>query len=354
MRVLLLLVCLLAATPAAAQQLRAVPEQVASEREALRGVEVFLVNEGDAPLDAEGPRELEVTAADGTRLVLERVPGPKRTIAPGGFAKARYVPVSVAGVAVPPADAHAAAELPAPGETVTASSTGSSSAFLDRFAPHEPIYGVAGLGDSGAKLQVSFAFRPFAEEAPLKLGNLRFAYTQTLFWALDQPSGPFRATNYSPEVYADVPVDETASLALGYRHDSNGRGPATSIDVNRIFLRAQKAFDLGNDWRLDIAPMAWFYVGNQGTEPALRDYWGYTSLTAAIQQKDGIKVAVTGRGNFETGRGSAELFVSYPLARLGLGFGFYLFGQAYTGPGEALDDRGVNDSHVRIGIALTR
>jgi hypothetical protein len=353
MRRLLLLACLFAATPAAAQ-VRAVPAPVASEREALRGVEVYLVNEGTEPLEAEGPRELEVTAADGTRLVLERVPGAKRTLGPGEFAKARYVPVSVAGAVIPPAQAHPAAETPEPGETVVASSTGSSAGFLDRFEPHEPTYGVGGIDDAGAKLQVSFAFRPFSDKAPLKLGNLRFAYTQTMFWALDRPSGPFRATNYSPEIYADIPVSDTATLALGYRHDSNGRGVAESVDVNRIFLRAEKAFDLGAGWRLDLAPQAWFYVGKSGTVANLSDTWGYTSLTASIGQQDGVKLAVTGRGNVRTRKGSAELFVSYPLARIARGVGFYLFGQAYTGFGEALDDWNKRDSHARIGIALTR
>jgi phospholipase A1 len=353
MRRLLLLACLFAATPAAAQ-LRTVPAPVASEREALRGVEVFLLNEGQAPIEAEGPRELEVTAADGTRLVLERVPGAKHTLAPGEFAKARYVPVSVAGAVIPPAQAHAPAELPEPGETVVASSTGSSAGFVDRFEPHEPVYGVGGLGDSGAKLQLSFAFRPFAEQAPLKLGNLRFAYTQTMFWALDKPSGPFRATNYSPEVYADIPVSDTATVALGYRHDSNGRGVTDSVDVNRIFLRVEKSFDLGGKWRLDLAPQAWFYVGNSGAVHTISDTWGHTSLTAAIAQQDGVKLAVTGRGNVRTGKGSAELFVSYPLARIAKGVGFYLFGQVYTGFGEALDDWNRRASHARIGIALTR
>ena len=353
MRLLLALAALLIALPAGAQ-VRAIPAQPASEAEALRGVEVFLVNEGEAPADAEGPREIEVTATDGTRLVLERMPGPRRTIAPGGFAKARYVPVAVAGHAIPPSAEHPPAELggDAPLETTVSSSTGSSSAFLDRFEPHEPIYGVFGAGDSGAKLQASFAFRPFAEAAPLNLGGLRFAYTQTMFWAIDQPSGPFVSTIYSPEVYADVPVDEATTLALGWRHDSNGRG-AGSIDVNRFFLRGQRSFDLGGDWRLDVSSQAWFYVGEQGAAPDLRDYWGYTSLTAAIRQEDGIKLAVTGRGNFETGRGSAELFVSYPLARIG-GAGFYLFGQAFTGHGETLDGYAIKDSHARIGIALTR
>src|SRR5436305_1094669 len=76
------------ALPALAQ-VRAVPAQPASEQAALRGVEVFLVNEGEAPIADAGPRQLEITAADGTRLMLERTPGPTPTIAPHGFAKAR-------------------------------------------------------------------------------------------------------------------------------------------------------------------------------------------------------------------------------------------------------------------------
>ncbi|RYD56139.1 MAG: phospholipase [Sphingomonadales bacterium] len=352
MRLLLFTLGLLSATPAAAQ-LRAVPAQPASEVEALRGVEVFLVNEGDAAVSDAGPRELEVTATDGTRLVLERAPGPTRTVEPGAFAKVRYVPVHVAGRAVPPAEAHPAAEVPA-SETVAHSSTGSSAAFVDRFEPHEPIYGAFGAGDAGGKLQVSFAFRPFAENAPLKLGNLRFAYTQAMFWAIDRPSGPFRSTNYSPEVYADLPMDETTRVALGYRHDSNGRGLADSVDVNRVFARVEKSFDLGSDWRLDLAPQAWFYAGKKTARRDLRDYYGYTSLTAAIGQKDGLKLAVTARGNFETGKAAAELYASYPLTRIGGGLGFYVFGQAFTGYGEALDDYRRSATHARIGIALTR
>lgn len=352
MRLLLLAFGLIAASPAAAQ-LRAIPAQPASESEALRGVEVFLVNEGEAPVSDAGPRALEVTATDGTRLMLERAPGPTRTVQPGGFVKARYVPVGIAGRAVPPSAAHAPAEAPA-SETTVQSSTGSSSAFIDRFEPHEPVYGVVGAGNAGGKLQVSFAFRPFDADAPLKLGNLRFAYTQTMFWALDLPSGPLSATNYAPEVYADMPLDETTKLALGYRHDSNGGGLLHSVDVNRIFARAEKSFDLGDDWRLDLAPQAWFYIGQTTVTPDLRDYFGYTSLSAAISQPEGLKLSLTGRGSFETGKGGAELFVSYPLTRLGGGVGFYIFGQAFTGYGEALDEYRRNRTRARIGIALTR
>jgi outer membrane phospholipase A len=340
------------AVPALAQ-VRAVPAQPASEQAALRGVEVFLVNEGEAPIADAGPRQIEITATDGTRLVLERTPGPTPTIAPHGFAKARYVPVGVAGVAVPPAAQHRPAEVPEQ-ETVVQSSTGSSSGLLARFEPHEPIYGAFGTDDAGGKVQVSFAVRPFAENAPLQLGNLRFAYTQTMFWAVNEPSGPFRSTNYSPELYADVPVDETTRVALGWRHDSNGRGVTDSVDLNRIFVRGEKSFDLGGDWRIDIAPQAWFYVGSSGTFHDMKDYYGYTALAASIAQEDGIKLALTARGNVKTGHGAAEAFLSYPLRRLGGGLGIYLFGQAFTGYGEALDRYNVNDTHARIGIAFTR
>ncbi|KTF67236.1 phospholipase [Sphingomonas sp. WG] len=343
----------LIAVPAARAQIRAVPAQPASEQAALRGVDVFLVNETDAPIADAGPRQIEVTATDGTRLVLERTPGPVPTIAARGFAKARYVPVGIAGLALPPAVRHQAAEVP-PQETVVQSSTGSSAGFLERFEPHEPVYGAFGLKDAGGKLQVSFAVRPFAEDAPLQLGHLRFAYTQTMFWALSEPSGPFRSTNYSPELYADIPYDETTRVALGWRHDSNGRGETDSVDINRIFLRAEKRFDLGEDWRIDLAPQAWVYVGSSGTFQDMKDYFGYTALTAAIQQKDGIKIAVTGRGNVRTGRGAGELFVSYPLTRIGGGLGIYLFGQAFTGYGEALDRYNVRTTHARLGIAFTR
>ncbi|MFZ5748704.1 MAG: phospholipase A [Pseudomonadota bacterium] len=333
-------------------QVRAVPTQPADEREALRGVEVFLVNEGDVAVSDDGPRQLEVTAADGTRMVLERVPGPRKVLAPGGFVKLRYVPVGLAKVTVPPDAVHPAADIPERETVLAPSSTGSSAGFFSRFEPHEPIYGAVGAGDAATKLQFSFGFRPFGGDGALS--HLRFAYTQTMFWATDKPSAPFRASIYSPEVYADVPVKDGLTLQFGYRHDSNGGGIIDSVDANRLFGRVVQTFDLGGDWHFDLAPQGWVYFGEVGNAPDLKDYWGNAGLTAAIRQDDGLKVAVSARGNFGTGRGGAELFVSYPLAKLDKGIGIYLFGQGFTGYGEALDDYRRNATHARLGIALTR
>ncbi|ODP36101.1 phospholipase A [Sphingomonas turrisvirgatae] len=359
---------LLIATPAAAQ-VRAIPAQPASEREALRGVEVILINEGASAVPAEGPRQIEVTAADGTRLVLERLPAPAATVAPGSFVKARYVPIAYAARPAPPTNIPGqpapapstvgsayAGDLPPPPATGTESETlaslGSAAGFLDRFSPHEPIYGVFGLDDAGAKLQVSFAFQPFGGDGAAS--RLKFAYTQTMFWRLDLPSGPFTHTTYSPEIFADVPLDPTATLGIGWRHDSNGEGTATSIDANRLFVRLTKAFDLGNGWRAEVAPQGWVYVGTQGVAPDLDRYWGHAALGLTLVKPDSLKLSVTARGDVRSGRGAAELFASYPLARIDGGIGFYLFGQAFTGFGEALDDYRRRDSHARIGIALTR
>lgn len=324
-------------------QVRAVPDQPASAGAADAGVTVYLLNEGDSPATAPPPERIEVTAADGTRIALAPDESLHAAIAAGGFARLRYRPVAAA-VAV------ASGGTPAR-ETVVATATGVRAADADRFRPHEPIYGVFGTGDAGAKLQVSFAFQPFDTRV---LEHLRFAYTQTMFWAIDQPSGPFRATTYTPEVYADVPVGPATSVAFGYRHDSNGRGGARSVSANRLFVGASHVFDLGGDWRAAVSPRAWVYVGPERSSRGIGDYLGHASLTAAVYRPDGLKLSATLRGSPDSGRGAGELYASYPLAGLGGGLGIYLFGQGFTGYGEAIEDFRVRDTHARLGIALTR
>jgi len=328
------------ATPAAAQ-LRPLVEPPASAEAAKTGVDVYLVNDGPQPA-TQAPAPIETRAADGTKLTLTALTADPVTVQPGAFAKVRYHQVDETAAA-PPAVART--------ETIVADSSGRSS-LLDRLRPHEPVYGVFGAGDAGGKLQLSFAFRAFgSKEGP----NLNFAYTQTMFWALDRPSGPFRATNYSPELFVDLPLDHTTLLGFGYRHDSNGGGVTDSVDINRIFARASKRLALGDGWDLDVTPQAWLYFGEHGIADDISRYWGYTSLTAAIGREDSVKLAVTGRGNPGTGKGAAEAFLSYPLAGIWDGLPhLYIFGEAFTGYGEALSDYNRRASHARLGIAFTR
>jgi hypothetical protein len=341
------------AAPAAAQ-LRPLVEPPASAEAAQHGVDVFLLNEGPAPVPAEGPAEIETVAKDGARLRLIIAPDAVLTVQPGAFARLHYrlAAAAPAGTAQTPAPAPAPARGATAIEQVATDSSGSSSAFFDRFRPHDPIYGAFGPGDAGGKLQLSFAFRALgSEDGP----NLNFAYTQTMFWALGEPSGPFRATNYSPELSVDLPIDRTMTIGLGYRHDSNGLGRAGSIDVNRVFVRAAKRFALGDDWTFELVPEAWFYVGRRGTASDLDRYWGYNALTTSIGKQDSLKLSLTGRANPGTGKGAIEAYLSYPLAAISDDLPhIYLFGQAFTGYGEALSDYNRHDSHARLGIAFTR
>ena len=79
-----------------------------------------------------------------------------------------------------------------------------------------------------------------------------------------------------------------------------------------------------------------------------------TGLRVAVGQVDGIKIAGHLTGNPGTGKAAGELFASYPIGKIDDSLGIYIFGQAYTGYGEALDDYDRRDTHARIGISFTR
>ena len=354
------------AQPAVAQ-LRPLVEPPASAQSARGGVDVFLLNEGAAPAPAQGPAEIETIARDGSRLRLVAAPDGEGPVAPGTFARVHYrlaaaAPATALVASVPAQDQTAALAQAAKmlddhraaphAETVVTTSAGTSGAFVDRFHAYAPIYGAFGLADAGGKLQFSFAFRGIGhDDGP----HLDFAYTQTMFWALGEPSAPFRSTTYSPELYLDVPIDPTTTAAIGVRHDSNGGGPATSIDINRAYLRLNKTVALGDGWRLDLTPQAWLFIRNRGIADSIGRYWGYSAITAAIGRADGIKLALTARGNPATGKGAAEAFLSYPVAAFGDGWPhIYLFGQAWSGYGEAIDDYNRRTTRARLGIAFTR
>ncbi|KQM65412.1 MULTISPECIES: phospholipase A [unclassified Sphingomonas] len=329
---------LLAAT-AAQPHLRIVAEPPASVAAAEKGVTVFVLNEGSSEAEAV-PAAMEVVTADQVPLRIVPVNTVTARIVPGGFRALRYriAPVQVAAPAPAPAPASPR------GETVVATAAGQTAGLLDRFEPHAPVYGAFGLGSDGAKLQVSLAFRPF--DGAGALDGVRLAWTQTMFWAIDRSSGPFRSTNYSPEVYYQRQVDDRIVAAAGYAHDSNGRDVG-SIDVNRIFASASYVVPIGGDWRIEATPKLWTYVGTGYRD--LDRYWGNMSLGGAIGQVDGLRVAASLRNPVGSHR-AGELYLSYPLGRTGI----YLFGQAFAGYGEAIDDYALRGSSARLGVAFTR
>ncbi len=344
------------AAPASAQLRPLVAPPESAAKASTDGVDVFLINEGAAPVPIAAPDTIDTIAQDGTALTLEliRSTADAAPVPAGGFAKLRYrlAPLGPAAGQVARAPDRPRAVSVGDGETQVADSAGVASAFVERFRPYEPTYVAIGSGQENTKAQVSFALRPFGGTGVLS--HLNLAYTHTFFWAFNRPSGPITTSIYSPEVYFDVPVGEQVNVAFGYRHSSNGGGPTDSIDANRLYLRVNRQFDLGRGWRLDVAPQGWVFFGTRGIATDLDRFWGNGGITASITQRNGVKLALYGRGDPTTGRGAAELFLSYPLRRIGGDVGLYLFGQAFTGFGETLPRYNQRDTTARIGIALTR
>lgn len=345
----------LIASPAAAQLRPLVAPPESAAKASSDGVDVFVVNEGPEAAPVTAPETIDTIARDGTALTLELIRSTADTapVPPGGFAKLRYRLAPLRPDAPQVATATPRAPRPAePGETQVADSHGLASGFLGRFRPYEPTYVAIGSGQENTKAQFSFAMRPFGGTGALS--HLNVAYTHTFFWAFNRASAPITTTIYSPEVFVDVPVGEQVNVAFGYRHSSNGGGPRDSVDANRLYLRVNKAFDLGRGWRLDVAPQGWVFFGTRGIATDLDRFWGNAGITASIAKRDGLKLQVYGRGDPTSGRGSAELFLSYPLQRIGGDVGLYLFGQAFTGYGETLPRYNQQATTARIGIALTR
>ena len=335
---------LMIASPAAAQ-VRTVVEPV---DESATEADVFFLNESAEPMQVEPPESVEsARRGTGRPVTMRRTDGRAVTVPAGGFVRLRY--------AVDPPTQLAAAPMPEPVEGPGAGDGSASGSFPDRFEPHEPVYIIAGEGPEATKVQFSFAFRLF-EGGPFE--GLRFAHTQTMFWATERASWPVTATTYSPRLYYRLPLrrgERPIDLAVGYAHDSNGGGGRGSRDVNRLFARLSTRQPLGGDWSLQAAASVWTFIDWPApTIAGLEDYWGHSRLELALEQDEGVKVSGIFRG-IETGRGSAELNLSYPLWAPHGGLPrLYGFGQLFTGHGETLLRHTEERTRLRIGVAFVR
>lgn len=253
--------------------------------------------------------------------------------------------------------------------------------FLDRFSPYDPMYFVVGWDeDTSARFQISFKYRlvlpnvPIAERNPW-VADFYLGYTQRSLWLLGEDSSPFLDTTYAPaffyqkDAYEWTPSWATRlGLRAGYEHNSNGEDGPESRSLDRIFIRPLVTFGALTNWHVEIAPKAWFYVGEQ--EPGnLADYEGYFELYAALVRPFDVKLAATWRVGTALDRGLVQVDLSYPLNRTwrwrrhdatpeaiyDRGFGTFLHIQYYLGHGETMlyyDDWRAGE--VRIGLSFVR
>jgi phospholipase A1 len=239
--------------------------------------------------------------------------------------------------------------------------------FLNHFSGHEPMYFLVGGEAPAAKFQFSFKYRVFNPEGTLAevfppITGLHFAYSQTSFWDLSEPSVPFFDTSYRPEVLWSnddmlpeswKPRGVTGGLQTGFQHESNGKADPDGRSVNTVYLRPMVVFGDREDLFLTVAPTVWHYI-SQPDSPPLDNYRGHGDLRMVGGWTTGLQLAAIGRLGDQSGKGSLQLDLSYPLRGLGANVDLFLHAQLFTGYGETLLFYDQYDTQFRVGFSLIR
>lgn len=185
--------------------------------------------------------------------------------------------------------------------------------------------------------------------------TIGFAYTQRSWWQITQESSPFRETNYLPEIYVQLPNQNTNSMIkgaqFGFIHESNGQGleAGKSRSWNRLYLEGYLKY--GDTY---IVPRIWYRIPESQADDDNRDiedYLGYGDLTVFIPyEKSLVKVLIRNNLDFSDNRGAIQIDWTYPLWDTGL-FGYV---QYFNGYGESLIDYNKKTNRIGVGIALSR
>lgn len=205
-----------------------------------------------------------------------------------------------------------------------------------------------------AKVQLSFKAKLWETIGGSNV-DLWAGYSQTSHWQVYTPelSRPFRETNYEPEVFALLGVDEPflggrlRMLGLGVNHQSNGRNEPWSRSWNRVI--AQVGWERG-DWSVLVRPW-WRLHESADTDdnPGIEDYVGRGEVVV-VRKAGSWLWSVQLRHSLEGGdgsRGSVLLDLAFPVSS-------YLKGhlQLFSGYGESLIDFNHRQTTAGIGISL--
>lgn len=211
---------------------------------------------------------------------------------------------------------------------------------------HHPFYFV--YGEPLSKLQVSF------KTPILRDSNFYFAYTQVMFWALQEDSKPFRDLTYNPELFYRWHQKRWTllkSIDFGlWGHTSNGRqGPASrSFDERYVRFNLERE---GPRWLTRLSLQGSYLHGFDPTNRDIQRYVGpfafslsFVQLFDAWFDKSELALAARPGGKFANrwDRGGYQLSWSFRLGAFKLVPALYM--QYYYGYNETLLNY---DQHVR-------
>jgi len=204
---------------------------------------------------------------------------------------------------------------------------------------------------------------------------ISFAYTQKVWWQLYSDSGPFRETNYLPEIFMSIPssqkIDQASGLKavkFGFLHESNGQEGYRSRSWNRLYITGLWQWD-----NLFLATRAWYrlpedekpdgyYTGQLGPEYANEDgddnpdidkYLGYGDINIDYlyaKHQFGFLLRNNLRLNSDN-KGAGQISWSYPFFDSDNTFWYAKF---FYGYGESLIDYDEEVMKTSFGFSFSR
>jgi phospholipase A1/A2 len=206
-----------------------------------------------------------------------------------------------------------------------------------------------------AKFQISLKI-PLLVNLFEKKMDMYAAYTNRSFWQMyNSNSAPFRETNHEPEIWLQTRHEwkifglRNKINALGFVHQSNGRGGVLSRSWNRIY--ASILFDSGN-WALGIKP--WIRINESSDDdnnPDITDFLGHGELRTSYKWHNNT-FSLMLRNNLESGfqKGAVEAAWSFPFWKYRFLKGYV---QWFSGYGESLIDYNQYSNSLGIGVSIT-
>lgn len=210
------------------------------------------------------------------------------------------------------------------------------------------------------KFQVSFKF-PIGPAFWNDRIQVYGAYTNQSWWQAynREASAPFRETNHEPEVFAAMPIKfapfgfESAAIAVGASHQSNGQSGLRSRSWNRLYasiVLEKEGWVVGLKpwWRVPEDPKSSPTDPEGDDNPDIEDFTGHFELGLFRRFSDTHSMSAILRHNFSTHKGALQLGYSYPLNKRFKGYVEFFDGYA-----ESMIDYDHRNTRLGIGILLT-
>ena len=204
------------------------------------------------------------------------------------------------------------------------------------------------------------------------------AYTQKVWWQLYDNSGPFRETNYRPEIFMTIPtshnIDDTYGLKavkLGFIHESNGQEGYRSRSWNRLYATGMWQWD-----NLFLSTRVWYrltedskpadyndpihdndydYIqsySDYDDNPDIHNYMGYGDIKLDyLYQKHQFGLLLRNNLRFDSdNKGAVEFTYAYPLFNSP---NTSLYVKLFNGYGESLIDYDQEVTKASFGFSFS-